>query len=184
MTPHIQLSSGEFFNFLDPDPDLVTVPVLAKALSQLCRFTGHTRTFYSVAQHSVLVSRLVPPELARWGLFHDAAEAFVGDVSSPLKRLIPDYRAIEERIERVVWAKFGLDGPLPAAVKQADMSALIAEKNALMPQIDGAALGWEDHLGQGIPKCPFPVSPVALPWMAESMFIARANVLDRVRVAA
>lgn len=183
MTPHIQLSSGAFFNFLNPDPQLVTVEVIAKSLSQLCRFTGHTSKFYSVAQHSVLVSRIVPPELARWGLFHDAAEAFMGDVSSPLKQLIPDYKRIEHYVERVVWEALGLYGPLPREVKQADMSALIAEKNALMPQIDGAALGWEDHLNKGVPVCPFPVVPMN-PYYAESYFLARAKQLDRMSIAA
>ena len=184
MTPHIQLSSGEFFNFLEPDPELVTIPVLAKALSQLCRFTGHSSKFYSVAQHSVLVSRIVPRELARWGLFHDAAEAFIGDVSSPLKQLLPNYKAIEKHIERVVWEHYGLFGPLPPEVKKADMSALLAERAVLMPNGEGAALGWEDHVNRpDVPKCPYPVFPCE-PWKAEAMFIARAYVLERTRIAA
>jgi uncharacterized protein len=184
MTPHIQLSTGEFFNFLEPDPALITIPMLAKALSQLCRFTGHTSEFYSVAQHSVLVSRLVPPELARWGLFHDAAEALIGDVSSPLKQLLPEYKTIERRVERCVWEALGLYGPMPPEVKLADMSAILAERERLMPQGEAAVLGWQDHINRpDVQKCPFVISPIAAR-MAEGEFIARARYLGLVRIAA
>ena len=184
MTPHIQLSNGAFFNFLEPDASLVTTEVLAKALSKLCRFTGHTSKFYSVAQHSVLVSRLVTPDLARWGLYHDAAEAFLGDVASPLKQLLPDYKAIERRVERALWESLGLYGPLPREVKLADMSALLAERDALMPRGEEAVLGWQDHINRpDVTKCPYGIFPVE-PRVAEAEFIARARVLERVEVAA
>lgn len=127
MKPIILLRSGRYFDLTNPDSALVSIDDIAPALARLCRFTGHG-AFYSVAEHSVRVSYLVPPEFALWGLMHDAAEAYLGDVSAPLKSLLPDYRAIEDRIEPVVFGAFGLTGPIPAEVKEADMLSLTIEK--------------------------------------------------------
>lgn len=131
MIPSILLRSGRYFDLTDPDPELVSIDDIAPALARLCRFTGHG-AFYSVAEHSVRVSYLVPPQLALWGLMHDAAEAYLGDVSAPLKSLLPDYRAIEDRIEPVVFGAFGLTGPIPAEVKEADMLSLTIEKRHVL----------------------------------------------------
>jgi hypothetical protein len=129
--PTIQLSSGRLFCF--EEPTALTIDEIAHALSHICRFTGNCRTFYSVLQHSLLVSYLVDPRYALWGLLHDAVEAVIGDMASPLKKLNPDYKVIENRCEAVILGAFGLHGDMPFEVKQADLIALRTEQRDLMP---------------------------------------------------
>lgn len=125
--------SGKHFTLLDPSPSEIDIFDIAHALSNICRFAGHTRRFYSVAQHSVIVSRIVPKKYALYGLLHDASEAYVADIVRPLKPHLKDYAQIEERIMEAVRIRFDLQVPvIPADVKLADMVALATEKRDLM----------------------------------------------------
>lgn len=152
MSPYILTSTGAHFDFERMAP--INIRDIAHALAHQCRFTGHTRRFYSVAQHSVLVSHIVPPHLALHGLLHDAGEAYLGDVSRPLKRLLPDYRAIERRLEAVLWPHFGLSPELPPEVARADMVLLATERRDLMPFTDDE---WPDLAG--VDPLPIPIDP-------------------------
>jgi len=127
----IQTSVGEFFDFLKPEEYQPTIFEIGYALSNLCRFTGHVGQFYSVAQHSVIVSLIVPPQFAYEGLMHDCAEAFIGDMSAPLKRLMPQYEEMEKAIEMAIFPKLGLTYPSPIEVKRADLVALATEHRDL-----------------------------------------------------
>lgn len=133
MAPIILTHSGINFNLLNPDLDLIDIEDIAHALAHLCRFTGHSKHFYSVAHHSILVSSLVPAEHRLEALLHDAAEAYIGDVSSPLKAQLPGYREIEHRIEAAIRQRFGLPAELSPYVKAADLQMLAAEKAQVMP---------------------------------------------------
>jgi uncharacterized protein len=155
--PTILLASGTYFDLEDPDASLFTRWDVAHALSNICRYTGHCREFYSVAQHSVLVSSIVPVADALAGLLHDAAEAFVGDVSKPLKCLLPDFAVVESRIEASVLRRCGVNLPLPSTVKRADRILLRTEQRDLM-----GAEGHEWFFTMGeepLPRRIIPVSP-------------------------
>ncbi|QYD70125.1 metal-dependent phosphohydrolase [Paraburkholderia edwinii] len=163
MNPTILTASGRYFDFINPDPKSIRVFDIGRALSRICRFTGHTTKFYSVAQHSVLVSKVVPPEFALQGLFHDGSEAYLGDVSSPLKQLLPDYKAIEQRVEHAIATAFDLPEQLHPSIKQADLRLLVTEKRDLMPKarigdVDTEAWAWTRQF-EPLPEVIVPMSP-------------------------
>ena len=154
-TGWIQTYTGRRIDPLDPDPDALVIEDVAHALSQLCRFNGHCRVFYSVAEHSVRVARAGAAEHALWGLMHDASEAYLADVPRPLKRRLPDYEVVEERFMRVVAARFGLSWPMPDAVKHLDTVLLATEARDLMGT---DATRWGIALA--------PLAEVITPWSA------------------
>ena len=123
---YINTYTGKHFYYDDPrDFDIKDI---ARALSNLCRFTGHLEHFYSVAQHCVIASQIVPEHLALEALLHDATEAYLGDVNKPLKRLLPDYQLIEHRVEQALRVQFNLPLEMSRGVKQADLIMLATER--------------------------------------------------------
>lgn len=169
----ILTSSGTFFDYLEPQKSQFSIVDIAHGLSHLCRFLGHTRVFYSVAQHSVLVSQIVPDEYALEGLLHDAPEAFIGDMVSPLKNILPGYRAIEHEIEKAVLSRFGITGPLHPSVKSADLIILATEMRDLLPQTAG---DWP--ILDGYPPLPWNIVPMS-PVEAKAAFLERFNELNQ-----
>lgn len=139
----------EFGNFRVED---INIEDIAWALSNLCRFTGHTSTFYSVAQHLILCSQCLDgtPTEKLQALLHDAAEAYINDLSSPLKAHIRGrYMELHEDIDKKVAQRFGLTELMTPKVKLVDQIALIYEWEAFFPQIsreESKALGFNMSL--------------------------------------
>lgn len=129
MTPHsILTQSGLVVDLLNPSPDTIVLEDIAWSLAHQCRWTGHTDEFYSVARHSLIVASAVPPEYALCALMHDATEAYLGDVSRPLKTLLPAYADLEAAMWAVIAQKFGLPAIIPEAVHMADNEVLAWER--------------------------------------------------------
>ena len=112
----------------------VDIRDIAHALSNQCRFTGHVREFYSVAQHSVQVSHLCPQNLKLCGLLHDASEAYLIDLARPVKHApqMAFFREAEDCIQRVIASKFKIPYPFPQPVHLADNVALVTEARDFM----------------------------------------------------
>jgi uncharacterized protein len=141
--PYIHTQRGVF----RLDAPTFNIPAMAHALGQLARFNGHADLFYSVAEHSVLVSLLMeelnlgdPME----GLLHDGQEAFLSDVPSPFKHRLPDYCAVEAKLEAEMRAHFGLAEHKTEGCKRADWLALFIEAYQI---VQGKGLDFADPHG-------------------------------------
>jgi 5'-deoxynucleotidase YfbR-like HD superfamily hydrolase len=156
-TPYVSTFSGNRFYPLEPRIDRVAIEDIAHGLAYQCRFNGQTCEFYSVAQHSLVVAGLVPPELRLAALLHDAAEAYLGDMVKPLKVLLPEFAAIEEKVTLIIADTFGVDFSDYAPIKAADLIALATEKRDLMPH---SVERWSYLDGvRALPETIVPMSP-------------------------
>lgn len=168
--PWFLSSKGAQIYPFDLRPHEVDIEDIAHSLSRLCRFNGHCRHFYSVAQHSVYVAVHLPLELSFLGLMHDATEAYCGDLVRPIKRAIPMFQEIEDRIWGAIAVRFNLPIKLPAAVKEADSRALQSERRDLL-----AAHPWPwtiDQCAGGETIQPYAQKIVPLrPGLAEEYFL-------------
>lgn len=170
----VRTYTGRKFFPLDPRPEDVNIFDIAHALSNMCRFGGHVREFYSVAEHSVRVSlrlRQMGESIAvqLWGLLHDAGEAYLFDACRPVKVVMPELSTIEGRIMLAICDHFELP-PIPShAVHQADNELLVTEARDLLPR---GVEEWE-----GIDRYPPPLKEVIRPWSAG--FIAEERFLRR-----
>jgi 5'-deoxynucleotidase YfbR-like HD superfamily hydrolase len=143
----IETFTGVMFNLLHPTIEMIAIEDIAHSGSQLCRFTGHTRHHYSIAQHELHGSYLVPEENALEFLLHDAAESFVNDMSRPLKHMTAMgdlYRPIEENIQVLVRKKYGLPVIQSPIIHKIDNMMLLAEKKQLMGKADWLKMGIEN----------------------------------------
>ncbi len=132
-TPAISTRSGRRLYLHNPHSSQIHIDDIAHGLAHQCRFNGQTNKFYSVAQHSMIVASILPPELKLAGLLHDAAEAYLGDIVQPLKELLPEFEEIEARFAKVIGERFNVDLSHNELVKKADLIALATEKRDLMP---------------------------------------------------
>lgn len=141
-----QTYTGKVFDYVDTTVESICLEDIAHSLSLQCRFSGHCKRFYSVAEHSVYVAHetqrlagsteygILPFKV---GVLHDAAEAYIGDIVSPLKALIRDaIKPLEQKIETLVWARFNIDEmevrKMAKFVKRADWALLRTEADALL----------------------------------------------------
>jgi uncharacterized protein len=130
--PSIPLASGVLLDFREPDCCPWSIDDIARGLAYTARFRGQTPSFYSVAQHSVMMSREAPPEVAAAALFHDAAEAFMGDMPTPLKTLLPEFRRMELVVQASILRRLGLPPTLPPMIKHLDRRMLATEVRDLL----------------------------------------------------
>lgn len=130
----IRTYTGKEFYPLDANPADVDLDDIAHALSNICRFTGHVKHFYSVAQHSVYVSRLSYPSERMIALLHDASEAYICDIARPIKHsgAMNEYLKIEENLMNVIYDHFELPHGMPKSVHYADNLMLSTEMDQLM----------------------------------------------------
>lgn len=166
--------TGKQFDLYDPDVELIDPRDIAHSLANLCRFNGHTREFYSVAQHCCLVADLVPEEDKLAALLHDGAEAYVGDMVRPLKQWMAAYQDVEEWIWERICTRFKLDTELPATVRRADLIALAIERRDLMPT-DSAS--WDCLVGIE------PAAATIRPWSPnEARLTYQQRLMDQLTV--
>lgn len=160
----IETHSGLKVFVNDPKPEQFDIKDIGYALSNTCRFGGHCAGFLSVAEHSVLVAQRLPQDYKLAGLLHDASEAYLGDMPSPIKQFLPDFKKFEDLFTRVINEKFGLDSDdatMWGEVKWADMDALYTEAHFLIPSegkewayFQNPAVNW---------KVRYDLKPVCLP---------------------
>ncbi len=137
--PYITTYTGLNFTLQGKGIDQFSLEDIAHSLSMQCRYTGHAKKFYSVAEHCVLMSRYIDdPDLKIVALYHDAVEAYIGDLATPLKQLLPGYRKIEEEIEQrlFVWLGIDVDPYVKRLVKILDMRIMLNERDVLLPAIE------------------------------------------------
>lgn len=163
----IQLHSGGKFRFDDPWLSTFTTADIILGLSRINRFNGQTEVPYNVAQHSINVSYLVPRGRALAALWHDAAEAFIGDITTPMKQLLgPTFKQLEGRIEQAVFGRLNVN-PYHATIKHADLQMLAAERELLFERDTGEA--WDCLRGIE------PLDLETLPWNWKYFKIGRTD---------
>lgn len=172
MTPTVQLGSGRYFDFVDTEKWPLQIDDIAHGLSKVCRYGGHIKhaddTVYTVAQHCVLASELVEPGFELEALLHDATESVLGDMVSPLKQLLPDYKLLEKRVHAHIARTHGVPMLMSPPVRLVDLRLLSTEKRDLMAvhKLDSAE--WGDM--------PRPFDFTIRPW---SPRVAREAFLNR-----
>lgn len=188
MANKIVTYTGKIFDLLNPKPEMVCIEDIAHSLAYQCRYTGHTRQFYSVAQHCVLMAMdedLPGDPLAK--LLHDAGETYIGDIAKPWKRLLhvdvprtvqinQHYVLVgdfEHKIQKVIGLALGVDLPYSAGVKESDSRMMATEIRDLMP-VMSPDFEWGVDTSN-------PVKEKVIPWLpepAEQIFLATYRMLN------
>jgi len=171
----IETASGKHFNYFDTKPEDIDINDIAHALGMACRFSGHVSHFYSVAEHSVHCSYIVPKEDALAALLHDSSEAYISDIAKPIKEYMGNYLTIEDNIMQSIANRFNFVYPLPKSVKEADVIQLSTEAHHLLPTRGDTWSMWE-YVKR--PEIKNGIAPLCLsPEQAKQYFLDRFNEL-------
>lgn len=160
---------------LDPDPDAICIEDIAHHLSNICRFTGAVKTHYNVAQHSIIVANFSGFPLH--GLMHDAAEAYLADITSTIKSMFPDFIKAEKLLMEAIYAAFDfpdMSEDVKEAIWMADKAVLRVEWDALMNDSNGYGLGIDMST---VPYLHFELGGCWMPVEAERVFLKRFKEL-------
>ncbi len=135
----IQTYTGKKFYPFSPNPEHIDIEDIAHSLSLTCRFRGHCKRFYSVAEHSWFIyQEAKKADTSRgdqmWALLHDAAEAYCSDLLTPIKLEMGAFRELENGILKAVAVRFGLVLPMPEMIKELDLRMLATERRQAMGQ--------------------------------------------------
>jgi hypothetical protein len=152
----IRTWSGLDVDLRFPTVEMILVDDIAAALANVHRFGGHTRRPYTVAEHCLGGLEYSLPQYRLEFLMHDAPEAYLGDVTGPLKRMcgMDFYRELEGRWAALIAARFGLATELPREVKEIDQRMLVTEQRDLcgrMPLSTDKFPPFRMHIGQVAP---------------------------------
>ncbi|MEJ5079819.1 hypothetical protein [Ochrobactrum sp. MYb379] len=129
----LQTFTGRQFWPMDPRADEIFIEDIAHSLSMQCRFAGHCKRFYSVAEHSILLSRQMPEKFKLWALLHDASEAYLVDVPRTVKPFLPGYKQAENAVMAAICERFGLVNEMPTELKAADRAIIGDERSNMAP---------------------------------------------------
>lgn len=116
----IRTNSGLYINVFETTLDMICIEDIAHAEAAIPRFAGHLNKHYSVAQHSVMAAQLASPKNRKAALLHDATEAYMMDMPTPIKAQLPDYKLAEDRLMSVIAEKFGIEYPFDKEIKEID----------------------------------------------------------------
>jgi 5'-deoxynucleotidase YfbR-like HD superfamily hydrolase len=179
----IQTYKGGKFNFENLESNEIDIEDIAHALSMLCRYNGHVKRFYSVAEHSIHVSNVVSNEAKLYGLLHDATEAYISDIPRPFKLYFEELKKYEQVVEKIVLRKLDInldliDINIINEVKEADTKMLITERKAILePAKDKRVWArWEDIKPYDNVKI-----KCYLPEEAEKLFLQRYNLYSKIQ---
>lgn len=166
--------TGRKVYVLNPNPETLVIEDISHALAMLCRYTGHTKKFYSVAEHSVLLSHVVSKKNAKWALMHDASEAYFGDLARPVKQLpqLKPYRDAEIIMQRALAIKFDLPLKIPKEVLDNDNNMVFTEAPIMLKNFD-----LENQTLKGFKTLKNVKFQYLLPDAAKKLFMARFNEL-------
>lgn len=164
----LQTYSGKLIDVFNLQPEDIDIKDIAHSLSNICRFAGHSKFFYSVAQHTVLGLKLVTEQQKKAWLLHDTAEAYLADIPRPLKQHLPNFKEMERRVLVRIYEHFEVPILDLAAVKSADNLMLATEANTLM---NTDTCNWKEFCN-GVEPLDFPIRHWT-PKKAKELFLAK-----------